>query len=583
MPATPTRDALAREPGTTARVRGAGRRAGPRRGARRRTRGMARLARDGRRRARRTSSAPAATGSRARRSPSRTRTTPPSARRRPLASRIAHGAAPPARRSPGAPPSRPPHRRARPCRAGRRRRRARSGTTSPRAGTSRCPPPSPRSSRAPAPARRWTPRCRRRSSRTSAPTSAPSGCTRAPRSAAAAAELHARAFTVGADIFLGDGESSADLELMAHEATHVVQQQAVAVYRDLEATDLIPDWIIDGVTSAAREIPGYTLLTVITGKDPLTDEPATVSRTEFVEKLLTFGPVRRRGRAAAADHRRPRRHRHPAHGRARGPQPHAVPDRQRHLAPRGTRWGSPRGSTATSRSSSGTWTRSSPTSARSSRTSSTPSSPRSARSPPTSPSRCCSARRSRRTGTWRRRCSTTTRCATRTSARRRSRSSATSCKLAGRDEVLAQMTERGTLQETADWLDQQWAVFTDLLGRTGALFADAWAAISPENLPNLIENLTSLADRAFTLAAGRRGVRLHDPGQGPGAGEEVAPGVGQRARAPGPRLPPAHRDPRDGTRSPTRPSRARPRTSSRGSSRCCPAARRCTTSSRSPA
>ena len=111
-----------------------------------------------------------------------------------------------------------------------------------------------------------------------------------PEVAAAAAELHARAFTVGADIFLGEGESSADLELMAHEATHVVQQQAVAVYRDLEVTDLLPDFIIDGVTSAAREIPGYTLLTVITGKDPLTDEPATVSRTEFVEKLLTYGP-----------------------------------------------------------------------------------------------------------------------------------------------------------------------------------------------------------------------------------------------------------------------------------------------------
>ena len=58
---------------------------------------------------------------------------------------------------------------------------------------------------------------------------------------AAAAELHARAFTVGADIFLGEGESPADLELMAHEATHVVQQQAVAVYRDLEVTDLAPD------------------------------------------------------------------------------------------------------------------------------------------------------------------------------------------------------------------------------------------------------------------------------------------------------------------------------------------------------
>jgi len=42
--------------------------------------------------------------------------------------------------------------------------------------------------------------------------------------AAAARGLEARAFTHGRDIWLGPGESQADIPLMAHEATHVLQQ-----------------------------------------------------------------------------------------------------------------------------------------------------------------------------------------------------------------------------------------------------------------------------------------------------------------------------------------------------------------------
>ncbi len=42
----------------------------------------------------------------------------------------------------------------------------------------------------------------------------------------AARSLRARAFTHGSDIWLGPGESASDLRLMAHEATHVVQQNS---------------------------------------------------------------------------------------------------------------------------------------------------------------------------------------------------------------------------------------------------------------------------------------------------------------------------------------------------------------------
>ncbi|GEL99989.1 eCIS core domain-containing protein [Cellulomonas terrae] len=111
-----------------------------------------------------------------------------------------------------------------------------------------------------------------------------------PDASSAAAALQARAFTVGADIFLGEGESATDLELMAHESTHVVQQQAVGVYRAevarLALGTVMPDWLIRDIQS----IPGYSVVSTVVGSDPITGESATESRQGFVEKLLTFGP-----------------------------------------------------------------------------------------------------------------------------------------------------------------------------------------------------------------------------------------------------------------------------------------------------
>ena len=69
--------------------------------------------------------------------------------------------------------------------------------------------------------------------------------------------------------------------------------------------------------------------------------------------------------------------------------------------------------------------------------------------------------------------------------------------LIGKETELAQMRERETLQETADWLDTQWAVFSGLLGQLRSLIAAAWDAIQPENLPNLMSNLRTLAGQAF--------------------------------------------------------------------------------------
>ena len=75
-------------------------------------------------------------------------------------------------------------------------------------------------------------------------------------------------------------------------------------------------------------------------------------------------------------------------------------------------------------------------------------------------------------------------------------------RLIGKEVELEQMRERGTLQETADWLDTQLGTFSDLLQQLTNLFAEAWNAIQPENLPNLSSNLQSLANRAFEFLRG---------------------------------------------------------------------------------
>ncbi len=74
--------------------------------------------------------------------------------------------------------------------------------------------------------------------------------------------------------------------------------------------------------------------------------------------------------------------------------------------------------------------------------------------------------------------------------------------LIGKDQELEQMRERGTLQETADWLDTQLALFTSLLGQLRGIVTDAWNAIQPENLPNLGSNLENLAGRVVGFLEG---------------------------------------------------------------------------------
>jgi hypothetical protein len=61
---------------------------------------------------------------------------------------------------------------------------------------------------------------------------------------------------------LAAGESPTDLGLMAHEATHVAQQSGATVHpmimRDIEVTDVIPNFILDGVRDWGGREPSST-------------------------------------------------------------------------------------------------------------------------------------------------------------------------------------------------------------------------------------------------------------------------------------------------------------------------------------
>lgn len=120
---------------------------------------------------------------------------------------------------------------------------------------------------------------------------------------AAARALGARAFTVGRTIHLGPGASAHDVGLMAHEATHVVHQglapaaappvvmRSVSDYlASVSVADIIPDGVLESIRSLVRVIPGYTALTYVIGEDLLTGEAVHVDVDALIDAVLTQGP-----------------------------------------------------------------------------------------------------------------------------------------------------------------------------------------------------------------------------------------------------------------------------------------------------
>lgn len=331
-----------------------------------------------------------------------------------------------------------------------------------------------------------------------------------PDAAAAARDLHARAFTSGSTIFLAAGSSPADLELMAHEATHVAQQHTSAAARttlmrdvsdylpDVSLDDLIPDWILDGVRSTVRAIPGYVLLTYIAGRDPLSDEPAPASPQELIEALLTRGPF--------------------------GPAVGAV---LQTIDVLGEIFDFVMASLAAhdltlarlQRDISSAWDELSVANGIAGnvaildryvsallrdvtafvdsivdRVLEIVRSVVAAIAEPLleTPQIAPLWHLVKKVLHYDPLRGVTVEAPT-------TEIIADFLRLIGQEQRLAQMEERGTLQTTADWLDTQLGTFASLVGELGTLFSDAWAAIQPQNLPDLVTNLEALAVRTFAF------------------------------------------------------------------------------------
>lgn len=112
--------------------------------------------------------------------------------------------------------------------------------------------------------------------------------------AGAAVALGARAFTVGDHIFFGAGEyqpsSASGQRLIAHELTHTIQQKPVAarvqrsLFGDARAA------VLERIRGWARELPPYELLTVLLGRDPITQQVVERSGVNVIHAALRLVP-----------------------------------------------------------------------------------------------------------------------------------------------------------------------------------------------------------------------------------------------------------------------------------------------------
>jgi hypothetical protein len=116
--------------------------------------------------------------------------------------------------------------------------------------------------------------------------------------------LGAKAFTVGEHIFFGKDtfqpQSSSGKELIAHELTHTIQQQAV-VQRQVDTTvtqrsePRIQRWSIsdglDWIADKANYLPGFRMLTIILGVNPINMAAVDNSPGNILRALLEMIPV----------------------------------------------------------------------------------------------------------------------------------------------------------------------------------------------------------------------------------------------------------------------------------------------------
>jgi hypothetical protein len=120
------------------------------------------------------------------------------------------------------------------------------------------------------------------------------------------AELNAHAFTVGKHVFFGrdkfQPDSAAGKELIAHELTHTIQQGA-AVQRSADTTvsQRAPPQVqrlsfgigalLDYAADKANYIPGFRLLTIVLGMNPVNLAPVERNAANLLRALLELIPV----------------------------------------------------------------------------------------------------------------------------------------------------------------------------------------------------------------------------------------------------------------------------------------------------
>ena len=125
-----------------------------------------------------------------------------------------------------------------------------------------------------------------------------------PQDQADAASLNSRAFAHRNHVWLARGESTSDTKLMAHELTHVVQQGGVSTpstspVQRAPATiqraagwvpSWVPDWIVKKADKYAHALPGYRLLTVALGTNPITGATVQRNATNIIRGILNLVP-----------------------------------------------------------------------------------------------------------------------------------------------------------------------------------------------------------------------------------------------------------------------------------------------------
>jgi hypothetical protein len=140
--------------------------------------------------------------------------------------------------------------------------------------------------------------------------------------------LSARAFTFGNHIFLGHGERATDLPLMAHEAAHVVQQQAAPTVQKWSSNEssnayereahnasaavasgqsfavkertskpAVQRWEIPGLgtvrnwfADAANNIPGFRMFTIVLGMNPINGSNVDSSPANILRAAVEIIP-----------------------------------------------------------------------------------------------------------------------------------------------------------------------------------------------------------------------------------------------------------------------------------------------------